>query len=141
MLQNSTTKEASLVAAQEKFKICKNELYATLCEEQLKLLKYQRTLEEKFHREFVNGSLQDTLVNLLALGEVKLADKLRAEYKVPDRRWDNQQNRTFIIVIFDLAYYVSSDERAKQAISAYLCINKINVPCVSVTVIATKCLD
>lgn len=86
MLQNSTTKEASLVAAQEKFKICKNELYATLCEEQLKLLKYQRTLEEKFHREFVNGSLQDTLVNLLALGEVKLADKLRAEYKVPDRR-------------------------------------------------------
>lgn len=141
MLQNSTTKEASLVAAQEKFKICKNELYATLCEEQLKLLKYQRTLEEKFHREFVNGSLQDTLVNLLALGEVKLADKLRAEYKVPDRRWDDQQNRTFIIVIFDFAYYVSSDERAKQAISAYLWINKINVPCVSVTVIATKRLD
>ncbi|XP_046684103.1 vacuolar protein sorting-associated protein 16 homolog isoform X2 [Homalodisca vitripennis] len=85
--QNSTTREASLVAASEKFKIIKSDLHASLCEEQLKLLKYQRTLEEKFHQEFVNGSLQDTLVSLLTLGEVKLADKLRTEYRVPDRRY------------------------------------------------------
>lgn len=84
--QSSTTREASLVAAAEKYKICKNELYSNLCEEQLKLLKYQRTLEEKFHKEFVNGSLQDTVAGLLALNEIKLADKLRQEYKVPDRR-------------------------------------------------------
>ncbi|XP_054280051.1 vacuolar protein sorting-associated protein 16 homolog isoform X2 [Macrosteles quadrilineatus] len=85
--KSTTSREASLVAAAEKFKIAKNELHACLCDEQLKLLKYQRTLEEKFHRDFVNGSLQDTVVGLLSLGEVKLADKLRTEYKVPDRRY------------------------------------------------------
>lgn len=85
--QNSLTREASLVAAAEKWKIAKNELHSALCEEQLKLLKYQKTLEEKFHHEFVTGSLQDTVVMLLSLGEVKLADKLRTEYKMPDRRY------------------------------------------------------
>lgn len=85
-LQNSTTREASLVAAGEKWKIAKNDLHAALCEEQLKLLKYQHSLEEKFHCEIVNISLQDTVVKLLDLGQIKLADKLRTEYKIPDRR-------------------------------------------------------
>lgn len=85
--KNSAIREASLVAAQESFKRARNDVHATLCEEQLKLNKYQRTLEEKFNKDFVNKSLHDTLYALLSMQEVKLADKLRSEYKVPDRRY------------------------------------------------------
>lgn len=59
---------------------------AAFCEEQLKLRRYQRTLEEKYHRDFLDKSLHDTIRMLLLMPEYKLADKLRSEYKVPDRR-------------------------------------------------------
>lgn len=57
-----------------------------LCEEHLRLSRYQRNLEDKFKRDFFGKSLHDTLKLLLTMQEVKLADKLRHEYKVPDRR-------------------------------------------------------
>ncbi|KAJ9598585.1 hypothetical protein L9F63_010714 [Diploptera punctata] len=85
--KNTMSKEASLSAAQESYKKGRNEFSASLCEEQLKLLRYQKTLEEKFHREFVGRSLHDTVYFLLLLHEVKLADKLRTEYRVTDRRY------------------------------------------------------
>ncbi|CAH1401892.1 unnamed protein product [Nezara viridula] len=85
--KNSGMREASLVAAQESYKKAKLDLHASFCEEQLKLLKYQRSLEEKFKRDFVGKSLHATVKLLLSAQEVKLADKLRTEYKVPDRRY------------------------------------------------------
>jgi len=48
--------------------------------------RYQKTLEDKFRREFVGRSLHDTVYLLLILHEIKLADKLRTEYRVTDRR-------------------------------------------------------
>lgn len=87
-IKNSGMREASLVAAQESYKKAKLDLHASFCEEQLKLLKYQRSLEEKFKRDFVGKSLHATVKLLLSAPEVKLADKLRTEYKVPDRRYD-----------------------------------------------------
>nr|CAD7573986.1 unnamed protein product [Timema californicum] len=85
--KNSTTKAASLESAKQSYRSARNEFAATMCEEQQKLLKYQNTLEDKFRREFVGLSLHDTVHLLLMLHEVKLAEKLRAEYKVPDRRY------------------------------------------------------
>uniref|UniRef100_A0A023F2B4 Vacuolar protein sorting-associated protein 16 homolog n=1 Tax=Triatoma infestans TaxID=30076 RepID=A0A023F2B4_TRIIF len=85
--KNSSTREASLVAAEESYKRAKLDLNATLCEEHLRLSKYQRNLEDKFKRDFFGKSLHDTLKLLLTMQEVKLADKLRHEYKVPDRRY------------------------------------------------------
>ncbi|KAJ8898107.1 hypothetical protein PR048_003467 [Dryococelus australis] len=85
--KNSSMKAASLEAAKQGYKRARNDFAATLCEEQQKLLKYQATLEEKFRREFVGLSLHDTVHMLLMLNEVKLADKLRTEYRVPDRRY------------------------------------------------------
>ncbi|CAG2068802.1 unnamed protein product [Timema podura] len=84
--KNSTTKAASLESAKQSYRSARNEFAATMCEEQQKLLKYQTTLEDKFRREFVGLSVHDTVHLLLMLNEVKLAEKLRAEYKVPDRR-------------------------------------------------------
>lgn len=86
MFQNTDTHVASLAAALDSFKKARNEFHTSLCERQLKLLKYQRTLEEKFHRDFVNKSLHDTMKMLLCMKQVKLAEGLRSEYKVPDRR-------------------------------------------------------
>ncbi|XP_066993327.2 vacuolar protein sorting-associated protein 16 homolog isoform X2 [Anabrus simplex] len=83
----NTTPEASLSAAQESYRRARNDFCASLCEEQQRLHRYQKGLEEKFMREFVGLSLHDTVHRLLSMGEVKLADKLRAEYKVPDRRY------------------------------------------------------
>ncbi|PSN30635.1 Vacuolar protein sorting-associated protein 16 [Blattella germanica] len=85
--KNTMTKEASLAAAQESYKRARNEFAAGLCEEQQRLLRYQKTLEDKFRREFVGRSLHDTVYLLLLLHEVKLADKLRTEYRVSDRRY------------------------------------------------------
>ena len=65
----------------------KNDFLSNTCKEQQKLLNYQKNLEEKFHRDFVGSSLHDTLHLLLTLSEIKLAEKLRSEYKVPDRRF------------------------------------------------------
>lgn len=60
---------------------------AALTEEQVKLLKYQRQLEETLRESVIGKSLHDTVQLLLMQNEVKLADKLRSEYKIPDRRY------------------------------------------------------
>lgn len=85
--KNTLTMEASLSAAQDSYRRARNEFAAGLCEEQQKLLRYQKTLEDKFRREFVGRSLHDTVYFLLVLHETKLADKLRTEYRVTDRRY------------------------------------------------------
>lgn len=85
--KNSGTREASLAAARQSYKNARNDFLATACDEQLKLLKFQRDLEDKFRREFLGRSLYDTVEILLSLKEFKLANTLRAEFKVPDRRY------------------------------------------------------
>lgn len=63
------------------------EANALLCEEQAKLLRHQRSLQEKLNMGNLLGlSVTDTLKKLLLMKEFKLADKLRQEYKIPDRR-------------------------------------------------------
>ncbi|KAF6207195.1 hypothetical protein GE061_018435 [Apolygus lucorum] len=91
--RNSSTKDALLVAAHESYKRAKLDVNAQLCDEQLKLFKYQRNFEDKYRTAFTDNSsqkwpsLHETVKQLLKLGEIKLADRLRTEYKVPDRRY------------------------------------------------------
>ena len=56
-------------------------------EETRKLLKYQAGLEEKLGKPFLNLSLHDTLSRLLEEKEVKLADKLRSEFRISERKY------------------------------------------------------
>ncbi|XP_041968252.1 vacuolar protein sorting-associated protein 16 homolog isoform X2 [Aricia agestis] len=79
--------EASLISARECYKKGKNDLGVSICEDARKLCKQQSSLQETYGEGFVGLSLHDTVEKLLMLGEVKLADKLRAEYKMPDRRY------------------------------------------------------
>jgi len=60
----------------------KEKFLAGLCKDQQKLVTQQKSLTEKYGIEFVGLSLNDTVQELLNLDEIKLAEKLRAEYKV-----------------------------------------------------------
>ncbi|KAF7991263.1 hypothetical protein HCN44_002825 [Aphidius gifuensis] len=86
-LKNLQTKDALLQNAYEKFKMGRYDSNASLTEEQVKLLKYQKSLEDTLRQQIVGKSLHDTVKILLLQNEIKLADKLRSEYKIPDRRY------------------------------------------------------
>ena len=55
-------------------------------DDELKLLKYQRRLEEELRRPYLNLSLHQTIYQLTLENNHKLAKQLRKEFKVPDRR-------------------------------------------------------
>lgn len=79
--------EASLISARECYKKGKNDLGVSTCEDARKLCKQQSSLQETYGSSFVGLSLHDTVRKLLEQGEIKLADKLRSEYRMPDRRY------------------------------------------------------
>ncbi|XP_078037953.1 vacuolar protein sorting 16 [Augochlora pura] len=85
--KNMTSRESMLQSAQENFKLARNDTNAALTEEQIKLLRYQKSLEEMLHESVVGKPLHDTVKLLLLQNELKLADKLRSEYKISDRRY------------------------------------------------------
>ncbi|KAF8764583.1 Vacuolar protein sorting-associated protein like [Argiope bruennichi] len=78
---------SALQEALNSYKKAKNDFGTQITEEQLKLLKYQNTYEEKFHESFKHLSLHQTMKQLLIHREFKHAEELRKEFKVPDRRF------------------------------------------------------
>lgn len=80
----NTSKDASLNSATECYSKGKQDFLASICKDQQKLLNHQKSLKEKFDRDFVGKSVHDTIHMLLTMHEIKLAEKLRAEYKVSD---------------------------------------------------------
>lgn len=85
--QKSLTQDASLTGALNAYRKGRNDLCAAICEEALQLLKHQRMLEDKLKVDFVGKSVHDTCKKLLDMNEVKLAEKLKNDYKLPDRRY------------------------------------------------------
>ncbi|KOX72193.1 Vacuolar protein sorting-associated protein 16 like protein [Melipona quadrifasciata] len=85
--KNTMSREALLQSAQENFKLARSDSNATLTEEQIKLLRYQKSMEDVLQESIVGKPLHDTVKVLLLRNELKLADKLRSEYKISDRRY------------------------------------------------------
>ncbi|XP_062569083.1 vacuolar protein sorting-associated protein 16 homolog [Saccostrea cucullata] len=56
-------------------------------EDQIKLLKYQQRLEEEMNRPFLNLSLHQMIYCLTKDNNHKVAEQLRKEFKVPERRF------------------------------------------------------
>jgi len=57
-------------------------------ETQIRLLLLQSELESELAvRDLVGGSLSDTLFRLIAMGNMKRAQKIKSEFKVPDKRF------------------------------------------------------
>lgn len=65
----------------------KNDFNVKQTDEQIKLLKYQRRLEEEFNRPYMDLSLHQTIYRLTMENNNKVAEQLRKEFKVPDRRY------------------------------------------------------
>lgn len=80
------SREALLQCALDNFKAARNDTNAALTEEQIKLLRYQRSIEEVLQKSIIGKPLHDTVKILLLHNELKLADKLRSEYRISDRR-------------------------------------------------------
>ncbi|KAH1027550.1 hypothetical protein HUJ05_001035 [Dendroctonus ponderosae] len=87
--KNSHLRDSQLTVAIEAYNKGRKDLYASMCEETLKLSKFQRELEEKFQSEnkFVGKSVHDTCKILLEMKDVKLAEKVKNDFKIPDKRY------------------------------------------------------
>lgn len=72
----------------DSFKKAKIDFVCVHSDEYLRLLKYQMELEKKFTaNKYFNLSLQATMKLLLENEEYKLADELRKEFKVSEKRF------------------------------------------------------
>ncbi|XP_073236792.1 vacuolar protein sorting-associated protein 16 homolog isoform X2 [Porites lutea] len=63
------------------------QFYSKATEEQMKLMEYQVKLEEKYRKTFMDLSLSDTIYQCILQGEPKVAEQLKKEFKVPDKRF------------------------------------------------------
>jgi len=72
--------------AVDKFKL-QNESHARFTEDQMKLLRFQKKLEDELNRGFLDLSLQETMSTLTSMGQHKHVETLRKDFKVPDRRF------------------------------------------------------
>ncbi|XP_062491531.1 vacuolar protein sorting-associated protein 16 homolog, partial [Pezoporus occidentalis] len=77
----------ALQSALDEFYKAKNEFAAKATEEQVKLLRLQRHLQEELDKPYVDLSLHDTVSNLILDGQHKRAEQLYREFKIPDKRY------------------------------------------------------
>ncbi|KAK3106315.1 hypothetical protein FSP39_017525 [Pinctada imbricata] len=80
-------RQEELKLAQENYTKARNEFAARQTEEQMKLLKQQQALEEQFNQPFINLSLHQTIHRLTVNANHRVAESLRKEFKVPERRF------------------------------------------------------
>lgn len=83
-------KDSLLTSAMEAYKKGRKDLYAGMCDEALKLLRFQRDTEDKLpatKNKLVGLSVHNTCKFLLEMNETKLAEKFRNDYKIPDKRY------------------------------------------------------
>ncbi|XP_018576701.1 vacuolar protein sorting-associated protein 16 homolog isoform X1 [Anoplophora glabripennis] len=83
-------KDSLLTSAMEAYKKGRKDLYAGMCDETLKLLRFQRDIEEKLpaaKNKLAGLSVHNTCKSLLEMNETKLAEKFRNDYKIPDKRY------------------------------------------------------
>lgn len=79
--------ESSLIEITNNYKKAHKDLESELCDDHRKLMKQQKSMEEKYSRAFYGLSLHDTIKELLVLGDVKQAEKTRADHKMSDKHF------------------------------------------------------
>uniref|UniRef100_W5MDE9 Vacuolar protein sorting-associated protein 16 homolog n=1 Tax=Lepisosteus oculatus TaxID=7918 RepID=W5MDE9_LEPOC len=78
---------AALQSAVDEYNKAKNEFAAKATEEQMRLLRFQRRMQEEFDRPFMDYSLQETLHSLLMEGRIRPAEQLYKDFRIPDKRY------------------------------------------------------
>ncbi|XP_065092483.1 vacuolar protein sorting-associated protein 16 homolog [Ochlerotatus camptorhynchus] len=69
------------------YKKANRTLEVDACDETKKLMQHQKALDEKYQKRLYGLPLHETIRQLLLLGDLKYADRLRSEFKVPERRY------------------------------------------------------
>ncbi|PKU46797.1 hypothetical protein llap_2881 [Limosa lapponica baueri] len=77
----------ALQNAVDEYYKAKNEFAAKATEDQIKLLRLQRHLQEDFDKPYLDLSLHDTVSNLILDGHHKRAEQLYRDFKIPDKRY------------------------------------------------------
>ncbi|CAG9864088.1 unnamed protein product [Phyllotreta striolata] len=83
-------KDALLTSALEAYKKGRKDLYVSICEESIKLMRFQRDVEDKLaeaKNKLIGKSVHDTCKILLDMKETKLAEKFKNDFKIPDKRY------------------------------------------------------
>lgn len=80
---------AVLTTAVKQYRQGKNEIAATLAEDQIKLLKAQKGYETKHGCPSLDFSLNDTLKLLMRLRDWKETEEMVKKFKIPERRYVN----------------------------------------------------
>lgn len=78
---------AALQTAADEYYKAKNEFAAKATEEQMRLLRLQRRLEDELGGHFLDLSLHDTVTSLLLSGNNKRAEQLARDFRIPDKRF------------------------------------------------------
>uniref|UniRef100_A0A671T924 Vacuolar protein sorting-associated protein 16 homolog n=1 Tax=Sinocyclocheilus anshuiensis TaxID=1608454 RepID=A0A671T924_9TELE len=78
---------AHLQSAVDEYYKAKNEFSAKTTEDEMRLLRFQRKLEEEKGEQLVGFSLHDTMTTLLSVGLHKHAEQLYKDFRVPDKRF------------------------------------------------------
>ncbi|OXB69554.1 UNVERIFIED_CONTAM: hypothetical protein H355_003693 [Colinus virginianus] len=77
----------ALQNAVDEYYKAKNEFAAKATEDQIKLLRLQRHLQEDFDKPYLDLSLHNTVSTLIQDGHHKKAEQLYREFKIPDKRY------------------------------------------------------
>lgn len=77
---------AALQTAADAFYKAKNEFAAKATEDQMRLLRLQRRLEDELGDRFLDLSLHDTVATLILGGHNKRAEQLARDFRIPDKR-------------------------------------------------------
>lgn len=85
-LQRLEARVALLQSSVDEFYKAKNEFAAKATEEEMRLLRFQRKLEEEKGEPLVGFSLHDTITALLSVGLHKHAEQLYKDFRVSDKR-------------------------------------------------------
>ncbi|XP_044284737.1 vacuolar protein sorting-associated protein 16 homolog isoform X2 [Varanus komodoensis] len=78
---------SSLQNAVDEYYKAKNEFAAKATEDQIKLLRVQRRLQDDVDKPYLDLSLHDTVYNLILEGNHKRAEQLYRDFKIPDKRF------------------------------------------------------
>ena len=79
----SDIRTARLINSRDNWENCRNQpLFKELTDENHRLLKCQTALEDKLGQTFTGMTLKQMVENLLSLGELKHAEKLKSDFKM-----------------------------------------------------------
>lgn len=86
-------KDSFLASAAEAYKKGRKDLHASMCDEALKLTRYQRDLEESLNAKgkFQGKSVHETFKLLLEMREYRLSEKFKGDFKISEKRYTWQK--------------------------------------------------